>query len=83
MTYLFWSFAVVWIALFAYVRLLMRRTRALEDEVRRLSGDLQPDTPRTAQPAEDRQASLGAGSQPADPRPVRREATSPASRGTP
>ena len=38
MTYLFWSFAIVWIALFIYVRALMRRTRALEDEVRRLGG---------------------------------------------
>jgi CcmD family protein len=38
MTYLFWSFAIVWIVLFAYVRALMRRTRALEDEVRRLGG---------------------------------------------
>jgi CcmD family protein len=38
MTYLFWSFAVVWIGLFAYVRLLMRRTRALEEDVRRLGG---------------------------------------------
>ncbi len=38
MTYLFWSFAVVWIALFIYVRALMRRAHALEDEVRRLGG---------------------------------------------
>jgi CcmD family protein len=38
MSYLFWSFAIVWIALFVYVRVLMRRTRALEDEVRRLGG---------------------------------------------
>ncbi|HLY23846.1 MAG TPA: CcmD family protein [bacterium] len=38
MTYLFWSFAVVWIGLFLYVRALMRRARALEDEVRRLGG---------------------------------------------
>ncbi len=38
MTYLFWSFAIVWIGLFLYVRALMRRARALEDEVRRLSG---------------------------------------------
>src|SRR5579859_4721609 len=37
-TYLFWSFAIVWIGLFLYVRALMRRARALEDEVRRLSG---------------------------------------------
>src|SRR5579864_9712559 len=39
MTYLFWSFAIVWIALYVYVRVLMRRTRVLEDEVRRLGGD--------------------------------------------
>ncbi len=38
MTYLFWSYAIVWIALFVYVRALMRRTRTLEDEVRRLGG---------------------------------------------
>lgn len=38
MTYLFWAYAIVWIALFVYVRALMRRTRALEDEVRRLEG---------------------------------------------
>jgi CcmD family protein len=38
MTYLFWAFAVVWIGLFLYVRALMRRARALEDEVRRLGG---------------------------------------------
>jgi CcmD family protein len=38
MTYLFWAFAVVWIGLFVYVRALMRRARALEDEVRRLGG---------------------------------------------
>ena len=38
MTYLFWSFAVVWVALFVYVRALVRRTRALEEELRRLSG---------------------------------------------
>jgi CcmD family protein len=35
-TYLFWSFAIVWIGLFIYLRMLMRRARALEDEVRRL-----------------------------------------------
>lgn len=39
MTYLFWSFAIVWIGLFLYVRALMRRARTLEDEVRRLGGD--------------------------------------------
>jgi CcmD family protein len=39
MTYLFWSFAIVWVGLFLYVRALMRRARALEDEVRRLGGD--------------------------------------------
>ncbi|HEV2439096.1 MAG TPA: CcmD family protein [bacterium] len=38
MTYLFWSFAIVWLGLFLYVRALMRRVRALEDEVRRLGG---------------------------------------------
>ena len=38
MSYLFWSFAVVWIALFIYLRALTRRTRALEDELRRLGG---------------------------------------------
>jgi len=38
MMYLFWSFAIVWIALFVYFRGLMRRMRALEDEVRRLDG---------------------------------------------
>lgn len=38
MTYLFWAFAIVWIALFIYLRALMRRTRALEDEVQRLTG---------------------------------------------
>lgn len=37
MTYLFWSFAVVWIGLFVYIRMLMRRTRALEEDVRRLA----------------------------------------------
>jgi CcmD family protein len=52
MTYLFWSFAVVWIALFAYVRALMRRTRALEDEVRRLADGVSQ-APRTAQLRED------------------------------
>lgn len=38
MTYLFWSFAIVWIALFLYIRALLRRTELLEDEVRRLGG---------------------------------------------
>lgn len=38
MTYLFWSFAIAWVALFFYVRALVRRTRALEDEVRRFGG---------------------------------------------
>lgn len=38
MTYLFWSFVVVWVALFIYVRALARRARALEDEVKRLGG---------------------------------------------
>lgn len=38
MTYLFWSFALVWAALFVYVRALIRRARALEDEVKRLGG---------------------------------------------
>ncbi len=38
MTYLFWAFAVVWIGLFLYLRALLRRARALEDEVRRLGG---------------------------------------------
>ena len=55
MTYLFWSFAVVWIGLFAYVRLLMRRTRALEEDVRlrndvRLLGRILGDTTTLADP---------------------------------
>lgn len=58
MTYLFWSFAVVWIALFAYVHALMRRTRALEEEVRRLEGEV-PDATRTTPPLEDRPAPPG------------------------
>jgi CcmD family protein len=55
MTYLFWSFAVVWIGLFAYVRALMRRTSALEQEVRRLAGEVS-DASRTGQHTEDRAA---------------------------
>jgi CcmD family protein len=35
-TYLFWAFAAVWIGLFAYVYLLIRRTDALWREVRAL-----------------------------------------------
>lgn len=38
MTYLFWAFAIVWIGLFLYIRVLVRRTRALEDELHRLGG---------------------------------------------
>jgi CcmD family protein len=67
MTYLFWSFAIVWIALFAYVRALLRRTRALEEEVGRLAGGL-PDAPSTAHTMEER------------PAPVRQDASSPVSR---
>jgi CcmD family protein len=70
MTYLFWSFAVVWIALFAYVRALVRRTRALEDEVRRLADGVSH-VPRTAQLEE------GGFT------PLRRDAPSPAGRAAP
>ncbi len=37
MTYLFWAFAVVWIALFVYVYGLSRRSRRLEREVDELA----------------------------------------------
>jgi CcmD family protein len=70
MTYLFWSFAVVWIGLFAYMRVLMRRTSALEQEMRRLVAGIS-DASRTAQRTEDRSA------------PVRRDAPSPVSRAAP
>jgi CcmD family protein len=52
MTYLFWAFAIVWIALFAYVRALMLRTRVLEEEVRRLAGDV-PAAPAAAHSPEE------------------------------
>jgi CcmD family protein len=75
MMYLFWSFAVVWIALFAYVRGLMRRTHALEDEVHRLAHGLAD--ARTPQEMKDPPAPAGAGPGPADLRPARRDAPSP------
>jgi CcmD family protein len=73
MTYLFWSFAVVWIALFAYVRALTRRTRALEEEVHRLAGGLAD--PSTSHDLEHRPATAGE-----DLRPVRRDAPPAAGR---
>jgi CcmD family protein len=38
MNYLFWAYAVVWIGLFVYLRMLLRRTRALEEDLRRHGG---------------------------------------------
>ncbi|HLW47646.1 MAG TPA: CcmD family protein [bacterium] len=70
MTYLFWSFAVVWIGLCAYIRVLMRRTRMLEEELRRLAGE-PSDAPRTASWMEDR------------PAPAGRDTPSPVSRAAP
>lgn len=70
MTYLFWSFAVVWIGLFAYMRALMRRTGALEQEMRRLAGEVS-DAPRAGQHTEE------------GPGPVRRDVPSPVSRAAP
>jgi CcmD family protein len=70
MTYLFWSFAIVWIALFAYVRVLLRRTHALEQEMRRLAAG-------APQALEDRASTPDSGARPADPRPVRRDAPTP------
>jgi CcmD family protein len=70
MTYLFWSFAVVWVALFAYVRALMRRTHALEGEVRQLAGGVAAAS-ATAHRTEER------------PAPVRHEAPSPVGRAAP
>jgi CcmD family protein len=49
-TYLFWAFAAVWIGLFVYLRLIMRRTEALEREVEALLGRRE----RVAHPPEDR-----------------------------
>jgi CcmD family protein len=69
MTYLFWSFAVVWIGLFAYMRALMRRTSALEQEMRRPGGV--SDAPPTEQDTDDRSA------------PVHRDVPSPVSRAAP
>lgn len=38
MAYLFWSFAAVWIGIFAYLYALMRRMRALEHEIEEFVG---------------------------------------------
>ena len=36
MTYLFWAFVAVWVAMFAYLRVLARKSRALAEEIESL-----------------------------------------------
>jgi CcmD family protein len=52
MAYLFWAFAAVWIGLFLYLALLMRRSQALARDVEALLEESR--RPRRTMPSEER-----------------------------
>jgi CcmD family protein len=51
MTYLFWAFAAVWVGIFLYLYVLIRRSQALAWEVEMLREQLRKDALPTPSPA--------------------------------